>query len=330
MLKVSAEIKALEKKEERTAAEDQRLEQLQSKKEAMEKSFEGMSMGDARTLSEMEAKIRGFAPMAAGLRAANLSPREYAKFTLAMMQAGMVAGLKKSGLVKELPKDVSAENVKFVEERSKAESEIRKAKGEMEAQKQFWEQDLKDKDQLLEAQYRQKLADLSHEWEKKEAQARNEMALAARQHEADRLEQRDDRGVELPVLAADRGFKVETGHPEGGVAHEVHAEFLRRGELGAHNQAQAGSQSMGFSPADVAAWRRSLIEGNELVAWAAGVVGDNHILAIEPIHEFPHDPIGVDRFFIGRKLRHPLRHPFFFALLDLRGDRSVFSTVFIT
>ena len=83
-------------------------------------------------------------------------------------------------------------------------------------------------------------------------------------------------------VAADGGFEIETGHAEGGVAHEVDAEFFRRGELGAHDQAQAGSQSVRFSPTDVAARRRRLIEGDELVARAAGVVGDDHLFAIEP------------------------------------------------
>ena len=58
-----------------------------------------------------------------------------------------------------------------------------------------------------------------------------------------------------------------------------------------------GSQSVGFSPTDVAARRRCLVEGNELIARAAGVVGDDHLFAIEQIHELPHDAIGIDRFF---------------------------------
>ncbi len=44
---------------------------------------------------------------------------------------------------------------------------------------------------------------------------------------------------------------------------------------------KSGAQSMGFSPADVAARRWRLIEGNELVARAAGIVRDDHVFAIE-------------------------------------------------
>jgi hypothetical protein len=113
---VDAEIEAIEKKETTTEADDARLEKLNARKEELSKAMEGLSMGDADTLSDMEARIRQVPPLMAGLRAASLTPRDYAKFTMAALQAGMVAGLKKQGVLKEVPKDVSAENVKFIEE----------------------------------------------------------------------------------------------------------------------------------------------------------------------------------------------------------------------
>jgi hypothetical protein len=113
---VDAEIEAIEKKETTTEADDARLEKLNARKEELSKAMEGLSMGDADTLSDMEARIREVPPLMTGLRAANLAPRDYAKFTMAALQAGMVAGLKKQGVLKEVPKDVSAENVKFIEE----------------------------------------------------------------------------------------------------------------------------------------------------------------------------------------------------------------------
>lgn len=61
-------------------------------------ALKGPSFGSAGTLSEMEAAIRQVAPLMAGLREASLTPREYAKFMLASIPAGMVAGLKKQGL----------------------------------------------------------------------------------------------------------------------------------------------------------------------------------------------------------------------------------------
>jgi hypothetical protein len=130
LMKLDADIKALEKKEERTEAEDETLEQLKSKKEELSDSLDNMSMNDAKTLSDMEAQIRKFPPLMNALRSAGMTPREYSKFTLAMLQAGMVAGFKKSGLVKEIPKEVSAENVKFVEEH---EAELKALQQEWEA-----------------------------------------------------------------------------------------------------------------------------------------------------------------------------------------------------
>lgn len=113
--KVDAEIKALEKKEETTEAEDAKLEELKGRREELSEKLAGLSMGNAESLSAMEAQIRKVPPLMAGLQSASLTPREYAKFMLAALQAGMVAGLKKQGLVKEVPKQVSAENVAFME-----------------------------------------------------------------------------------------------------------------------------------------------------------------------------------------------------------------------
>jgi hypothetical protein len=114
--KVDAEIKALEAKEETTEAEDATLEKLRARKEALSEAMKGLSMNNAETLSDMEAQIRQVPPLMNGLRAADLPPRDYAKFMLAALQAGMVAGLKKQGMLKEVPKDVSPENVKFMED----------------------------------------------------------------------------------------------------------------------------------------------------------------------------------------------------------------------
>jgi hypothetical protein len=53
----------------------------------------------------------------AALNAAGLAPREYSKYMLASMMAGMVAGFQKSGMLKELPanlKEVHPDNVKFM------------------------------------------------------------------------------------------------------------------------------------------------------------------------------------------------------------------------
>lgn len=142
--KLAADIEALESKGEWTEAEAARLEQLREQLDALEQKrpvrteadearltrlreqrdaldeTTGPQLERAETLSEWEAAIRQYPPMARALRAAGMSPRDYAKFMLSMLGAGMAAGMKTAGLVKELPKEVTdvipAENIRFVEQ----------------------------------------------------------------------------------------------------------------------------------------------------------------------------------------------------------------------
>ena len=129
LARIEAEVKALEEKDERTEADDKRLEELNAKEEELSDAYSGVSLNDAKTLTDMERQIAQFTPMANGLRAAGMPPREYAKFTLALLQAGMAAGLKKAGMVTEIPKEIPADNVKFVEEHA----------AELEAMQKEWE-----------------------------------------------------------------------------------------------------------------------------------------------------------------------------------------------
>ena len=130
LMKVEAEIEALEKKQERTEAEDEKLAALNEQKEKLETAADSpLSLGQANSLSEMEANIRKSPPIANALQSAGMSPREYATFMMAMIQASMVAGFKKAGMMKELPKDVNPENVKFIEEH---EAELKAMQAEFE------------------------------------------------------------------------------------------------------------------------------------------------------------------------------------------------------
>jgi hypothetical protein len=130
MLKLDAEIEALEKKDDRTEAEDAKLAALNEEKEKLESASDGpLSLGQANSLSEMEANIRKSPAIANALQSAGMSPREYSTFMMAMIQASMVAGFKKAGMMKELPKDVNPENVKFIEEH---EAELKAMQAEFE------------------------------------------------------------------------------------------------------------------------------------------------------------------------------------------------------
>ena len=115
---LEAEIKKLREKEEPSEADLAKLEKLQADLDELEEGVFGAN--DAKTLSDMAARIQKEPIMAKALASAGLDAREYAKFTLAYFQAAMVAGMMKAGLVKEVPKEMAAslnmDNVKFVQE----------------------------------------------------------------------------------------------------------------------------------------------------------------------------------------------------------------------
>jgi hypothetical protein len=128
-LKVEAEIEALRKKDELTEAEQQRLLALEEEKEQLEESTD-LNLGSATSLDEMEASLKKSPVVANALAQAGLAPREYGTFIMAMIQASMAAGFRKAGMIKELPKGVNPENVKFVEEH---EAELKAMQAEFEA-----------------------------------------------------------------------------------------------------------------------------------------------------------------------------------------------------
>jgi hypothetical protein len=128
-LKMETEIEALRKKDQLTGAEEERLAALEDEKERLEESSE-LNLGSATSLDEMEAGVKKSPIVANALQQAGLSPREYGTFIMAMIQASMVAGFKKAGMIKELPKDVNPENVKFVEEH---EAELKAMQAEFQA-----------------------------------------------------------------------------------------------------------------------------------------------------------------------------------------------------
>jgi hypothetical protein len=106
------ELQALQAKDEPTPADEQRMEALERQLEQMSDAIDGG--GAAQTLADMERKISAMPHMPESLAKAGLSPREYAKFNLTLLQAGFVAGMKKAGQLRQLPPGVSMENVQFV------------------------------------------------------------------------------------------------------------------------------------------------------------------------------------------------------------------------
>ena len=78
------------------------------------------SVGDAKTLSDMEKKINAVPVMATALKQEGMSARDYAKFTMAMMQASFALIGKqmsaKTGKPFQLPAEINPANVTFVEQ----------------------------------------------------------------------------------------------------------------------------------------------------------------------------------------------------------------------
>jgi hypothetical protein len=139
LMKLEAEIEALQKKEELTEAESERLDKLREQRDAQEEEvddtvFTSEGMQKANSLDQMEAEIKRQPKAVALMAQAGVSPREYAKFTMAWVMAGMIAGFQKSGMIKDLPKELGAsihpENIKFMEEHG---AELERMAKELEA-----------------------------------------------------------------------------------------------------------------------------------------------------------------------------------------------------
>jgi hypothetical protein len=117
MGKLQAELERLSSKDDPTAADERRMEELEARLEQLEEATD-LAMNED-SLSDMEARIRTDPALSAAVKAGGMAPREYAKFTLVLLQASMVVGMQRAGLLKELPKDIAAENVRFVEQHEK-------------------------------------------------------------------------------------------------------------------------------------------------------------------------------------------------------------------
>lgn len=124
------ELATLEAKQEPTDAEQERMGALAEEIERLEQGDdEDASLGNARTLSEMAGKIDALPALAAAVRGAGMTTREFATAELALVQAGLAYGLQKAGQLKQLPDEVSKENVEFLRQH---EQEIKALRAEWE------------------------------------------------------------------------------------------------------------------------------------------------------------------------------------------------------
>lgn len=145
---------ALERKSERTPAEDERMEALKAKLGASPLVPGGGADPDGdQSLDELEAEIAKFPPMANALRANGITPRDYLKCFGVLFQALIVVGAQAAaaqagqantqeaqlgaalagGLGGLLGANVAPENVRFVKENQAAVERFMKAMEEISA-----------------------------------------------------------------------------------------------------------------------------------------------------------------------------------------------------
>ena len=129
----------------------------------------------------------------------------------------------------------------------------------------------------------------------------------------------DDRQDRDP--AARRGLEIEAGHPERCVAHEVDAEFVGCGDLGADREAEPGAELVRLAPADIAARPGRPVERVQLLARAARIMSDDRLGGVDDPHELRDDPVWVDRALVGAQLPLPASEPLLALARDLPGDR---------
>lgn len=125
LAKVKAQIEALEGKDELTEAEQTQLDKLFERREALDTEIDNASsaMGNAGTLADMEAQIKAHPSAMRALTREGLTPREYARCMMALLQASMIEGFSQGKAdINNLPAGINPDNIRFVRE-NKAELE---------------------------------------------------------------------------------------------------------------------------------------------------------------------------------------------------------------
>jgi len=93
----------------------QKLEALPAEALAEATADDGAD-SNGQTLTEMAATIDRHPLIANALKGAGMSSREYSVATMALLQAATWAEMKKQGMASQIPADVSAANITFVEQ----------------------------------------------------------------------------------------------------------------------------------------------------------------------------------------------------------------------
>jgi DNA repair exonuclease SbcCD ATPase subunit len=116
--KLKARLDALQEKDELTEAESAELEKLSERLEALEEEIDKADISDDNaTLADMEASLKKYPGAVRALAAEGLTPREYARCMMALLQAAMIEGFSQGKAdLSNLPAGVNPANVRFVRE----------------------------------------------------------------------------------------------------------------------------------------------------------------------------------------------------------------------
>jgi hypothetical protein len=115
VLKKKKELAALNEKDELSDADLARIEQLEMEIETAEQAEEEVLEGEDQSLSAMSERMAADPRVAGALKRAGLTAREAVTMQLAFLQAAFAVGMLDSGTIKEIPKEVNTENVKFLQ-----------------------------------------------------------------------------------------------------------------------------------------------------------------------------------------------------------------------
>jgi hypothetical protein len=119
--KLENELDALEQKDNLTDAEQRRIDAINARMEQLENADDDEPDSDSGdSLSDMARKIANTPPLAAALKQVGMTPREYAKASMAIFQAGFALAAKqmteKMGKPFKTPEGVNPANIKFFQE----------------------------------------------------------------------------------------------------------------------------------------------------------------------------------------------------------------------
>ena len=115
LLKKKKELAVLREKEDPTDSDGERMDRLEAEIREAEEAEDGSEDTKDQSLTTMAQRMAADPGIAGALKRAGLAPREAATMQLAFFQGAFAVGLLEAGTIKEIPKDVNPDNVKFLQ-----------------------------------------------------------------------------------------------------------------------------------------------------------------------------------------------------------------------